>query len=105
MDDTRGHQVGGSAGAHGRLPGGSGFYGRVRAPPRLLPQREGHPWVPRIFAYRLPASLGVRVGVALLGTRDSSSGKSLCRQDIEGTLVDAGGPRSLLRVGLTQSWG
>lgn len=104
MDDTRGHRVGGSAGAHGRLPGGSGFYGPVRAPPRLLPQQEEHPWVLRIFAYRLPASLGVRV-LALLGTRDSSSGKPLCRQGTEGTLVDAGGPRSLLLVGLTRSWG
>lgn len=69
MEDTRGLRAGGSAGAHGRLPGGSGFYGPVRAPPRLLSQREGQPWAPLIFAYGLPASLGVSVGVALLGTQ------------------------------------
>lgn len=85
----RGHPAGGSAGAHGRLPGGSGFYGPVRAPPRLLSQREGHPWAPLIFAYGLPASLGVRVGVALLGTQDSSSGKTLCREDTEGTTQES----------------
>lgn len=42
VDDTQGRARGGRHGrSAGRLPGGSGFNSPVRAPPRLLSQREG----------------------------------------------------------------
>lgn len=106
-----------SCSRHSGTPGGR-LRGSTRPAPgrqRLLPSgvRPAPPFIPAGGATLGPSDICIRAArlpwcpcrCGANGTQDSSSGKTLCRQGTEGALVDAGGPTSLLRVGLARNWG